>query len=984
MLQKQSIPINFQGGMNTKTDTKQLDLGNMYKIVNGVYTSPKKVDKRGGYNALSKYTTDGVEVEDLASLAIFNAELVGFSDTSLYSYSDNISKWVDRGNISNLKVSSIPVMRNAYGVSSTQSASINNIGAFSWVDSRGGCRFSIVDLDSNTFFQSDISLTSTGSNPKIVINQNQFYLFYREVGVLKYRKVNSAAPTSIGTAVSLKTNLNTTNPTYVLKNVNDRIYLAYHSTEASPLQILYLNSSDATSSVVEINDTATSCMEITNDSSDRIWITYHNGTSVFALCLSYTLTATLLTVTTIETLGSVVNISLIETAANTMTILYTVLDAAPSKYLIKKNTITLAGVVGTATVFLRSVSQASRLFANNGVQYSLVVHDSSLQPTYFLVNLAGIVQARFSPGVGGVVPPQDSLSEVYNVVNDKYLLPSQIKSIVEGPSSTSISTTYGMNRSIIDFVPTINYQDSTIGENLYVTGGVLKNYDGAVVVEDNFFLFPEGLVAGANAASGGSMSNGTYQYIAIYSWFDNRGQLHRSETSIPLSKTTSAGGTSQTQIITIPTLRLTQKANVFVELYRTETLGSIFYSVTSLTSPVFNDTTLDVISITDTLSDASLISREQLYTTGGILDNSAAPNASIIANWKNRLVLAGLEDDQQIAYSKIFSPGSPAQFSDALKVNISNQGGPVTALGVLDDKLILFKESLMFALAGNGPNNAGEQSDFTQPELISSDVGCSDPSSVVVVPDGIMFKSSKGIYLLDRGMNVSYIGAEVEEYNASQVTSATLVPNNNQVRFLTDDNYCLVYDTFFKKWSVFDNHGGKDAEVLNGSYMYLRSNENLVYKQDSSYLDNGQSISLQIDMGWLSFAGIQGFQRVYKLLALGEYFSPHKLIIDVAYNYQNLFIESKTVDSSDFINAETYGDGSPYGSDTYYGGDSGLNAYQFRLNMRTQKAQSIRIRIREVQNDVTGRGLSLSNLNFEVGLKAGTGKIKQSQTFGTT
>ena len=81
MLQKQSIPINFQGGMNTKTDTKQLDLGNMYKIINGVYTSPKKVDKRGGYNALSKYTTDGVEVEDLASLAIFNAELVGFSDT---------------------------------------------------------------------------------------------------------------------------------------------------------------------------------------------------------------------------------------------------------------------------------------------------------------------------------------------------------------------------------------------------------------------------------------------------------------------------------------------------------------------------------------------------------------------------------------------------------------------------------------------------------------------------------------------------------------------------------------------------------------------------------------------------------------------------------------------------------------------------------------------------------------------------------------
>jgi hypothetical protein len=246
-----------------------------------------------------------------------------------------------------------------------------------------------------------------------------------------------------------------------------------------------------------------------------------------------------------------------------------------------------------------------------------------------------------------------------------------------------------------------------------------------------------------------------------------------------------------------------------------------------------------------------------------------------------------------------------------------------------------------------------------------------------------MFKSSKGIYLLNRGVNVSYIGAEVEAYNQYQINAATLVPDRNQVRFLTNDKHCLVYDTYFKKWSVFDNHSGKDAEIISGSYVYLRKDEDLVFKESNEYLDNGDAISLQIDTGWLSFAGVQGFQRVYKMLALGEFFSKHLLRIEAAFDYSNVYTESKSIDSEDFINSKTYGDSSTYGSDTYYGGDSGLNAYQFRVDMKTQKAQSIRIRIKELQNDTYGKGLSLSNLNFEVGLKSGTAKIKQSQGFGT-
>jgi len=986
MLQKQSLPINFESGMDTKTDTKQLDLGKMYQIINGTYSSPRKITKRNGYNALEKYNTSGDEVESLQSLAVFNNELVGFSDTTLYSYSENIEKWVDRGDISNLNVTSVPVMRNAYNATKIHSSCVNNIAAFVWKDSRGGCRFSIVDTTSNTFFQSDIELSASAEDPQVVVNQSQFYLFYRETGVLKYKKVNSANPTVLGSAVTVKSDLDSTNPRYDTKNINDRIYVAYNSTAGNELQVFYINSSDALSSATGVNVQPTECITITNDSQDRIWIAYHNATSVFAICLSYTLSATLLSATVIETIANVVNVSLIETATTTMTAVYTISDSTASEYLTRKNTITLAGTAGTAAVFLRSVSQASKLFEYNDIQYTLLVHDSTLQQTYFLADLAGIIQARFSPGIGGNVLGKSQLMEPCVLSTGEFLFSTQIKSIIfqsEDSSGSIASSTFGISRNTINFEPTLNYQDSGLGQNLYITGGVLKNYDGSTVTEDNFFLFPEGLTAGTNSASGGSMSDGVYQYVAVYSWFDNRGQLHRSATSIPLSVTTSAGGSSQTQQVIIPTLRLTQKSNVMIELYRTENAGTTFYLLQSYSSPTFNDKTVDTVTYTDGATDASLLDNPTLYTTGGVLDNDPAPNASIIVNWKNRLVLAGLEDQEQIAYSKIYSPGTPAQFSDFLRVNISNQGGPVTALGVLDDKLIIFKKSLIFLFTGNGPNNTGEQSDFGEPEIISSDAGCEDPASVVITPVGIMFKSSKGIYLLNRGLNVQYIGAPVEAYNQYQITAATNVPDNNQVRFLTDDSYCLVYDTFFEKWSIFDNHGGKDGEILNSSYVYLRNNENLVYKQDSSFLDNGEPISLQIDTGWLSFAGVQGFQRVYKLLGLGEFFSSHNLTIKTAFNYQNLFTESKTIASDDFINSSTYGDSATYGSDEYYGGDSGLNAYQFRLDIKSQKSQSIRITIKESQNDTYGRGLSLSNLNFEIGLKSGTGKINQSQGFGT-
>ena len=155
-----------------------------------------------------------------------------------------------------------------------------------------------------------------------------------------------------------------------------------------------------------------------------------------------------------------------------------------------------------------------------------------------------------------------------------------------------------------------------------------------------------------------------------------------------------------------------------------------------------------------------------------------------------------------LMYSKMVYPGQPVEFNDALRMPIDPVGGKITALASMDEKLIVFEEDATFFIAGTGPNNLGQQNDFTTPERISTDVGCVDPKSVVLTPDGLMFKSRKGIYLLSRQLSVSYIGAAVEAYNGLNFTSAKVVGELNQVRFTTSDGDCLVYNYVYKFWAT--------------------------------------------------------------------------------------------------------------------------------------------------------------------------------------
>lgn len=420
--------------------------------------------------------------------------------------------------------------------------------------------------------------------------------------------------------------------------------------------------------------------------------------------------------------------------------------------------------------------------------------------------------------------------------------------------------------------------------------------------------------------------------------------------------------TLYSSLVGIPTLRLTDKiataSKVILSVYRTEANQSTFYRCTSLITPIFNDVTVDYIWFTDTVADWVLIGNDQLYTTGGEVENIAAPATSIMTSFKNRLIAVPQENKFQFWYSKQVIPGSPVEFSDVFVQNVDQRGGEITALGVMDDKLIIFKQNSIYYIVGDGPTPAGTFNDFSLPILITSDAGCSNKKSIVVMPEGLMFKSSKGIYLLSRALELKYIGADVEAYNAFDVTSAQLIPTVYEVRFTLTNGVCLVHDYYVDQWSVYTNIAAVDATIFQNKYTYLKANGVILQETPGSYTDNGSFIQLLLTTSWNSFAGLQGYERFYDMLILGDYKSPHTLNIDFSYNFDNSTVQNTQI---------------PVLTDP--------GVYQYRVFPVTQKCEAFKLSIYDTQDASFGEGFDISAIIMRIGIKQGTQKMPATSAF---
>jgi hypothetical protein len=486
-----------------------------------------------------------------------------------------------------------------------------------------------------------------------------------------------------------------------------------------------------------------------------------------------------------------------------------------------------------------------------------------------------------------------------------------------------------------------------------------------------------------------------YYYQVTYEWTDNQGLAYRSTPSIPIAVTTTMSAKRGIISINVPTLRLTAKtANpVKIVVYRWSVENQTYYQATSILYPVLNSTTTDYVTWVDTQTDAEIVGSNILYTTGGTAPDFNAPATNLMTEFDNRLWTIDAENPNTARPSKTLIPNAPVEMSPGFSIYVSpttgttKSLGPITAHFPLDDKLIFFFRDGMCYINGTGPDNLGTTAagsplgNYSQPTYISSTVGCTNPNSIVLTPDGLMFQSDKGIWLLDHDLGTDYIGAAVEDFNQFAVTSAQAIPSTNYVLFTLDGTaQFLMFDYYYKQWGTFEGVNGAASCIYRNLHTVLDVYGNVSQQTPSAYLDGGTPVLMSFVLGWINLATLQGYQRIYDFYFLMKYLSPHFINCQIAYDYNYSALDSVLLKPQNFSPPTP----SPFGVPTPVGSPGQLE--QWRVHAKRQLCQSFQLSVQEIWDPtlspIPGAGFTMSGLTARVGLKSATRPIPGSQSGG--
>lgn len=522
-------------------------------------------------------------------------------------------------------------------------------------------------------------------------------------------------------------------------------------------------------------------------------------------------------------------------------------------------------------------------------------------------------------------------------------------------------------------IKTNNFNNSSPKEILdqsVVFNSGSTGFDGNNYSELGFISFPFGNNITSSGSSG--VPAGTYQYALVYKYTDLSGNVYQSAPFISLTDLKITIATAKAIQFTVYSYCPSKKiSGVTVEVYRNSLTDVIFKKVGSLLVDTSNAATS---LFSDSVTDNS--QNETLYTTGGVLENDPSPVANIFWTHQDRVFCVNEENPTQVYFSKTSVPGEGIHFSSFLYISADESPNGiyqrVTGGASLDDKLIIFKNESIYASFGDGSNNLGVGA-FSKPRLIVPDIGCRDARSILNTSDGVMFMSNKGMYLLTRSLELVYIGADVEQFKAEEITSAVLLASVNQARFTTRSGVCLAYSYYYKQWSWFTNYESQHAIISNGSFLHLKST-GFVRKENSGFLDISTPIIQRIAIAWLKASGIQNFQRIKRISFVGNYKSTHNVSVKLSYDYENYVWDNVTVTplSSGYNTIVK-----PSLNAIYNGANTGT--YEYKVQVSRQKCESFKVEISDF--NTTGESFSLAGMSLTVGVKKGLNKLSSNKQF---
>lgn len=1019
---KQNLNIPFMG-LDQKSDPFKVAPGKFLALDNAI---PMKgsgagilLQKRNGYAALPSLPDD-----TSTYVTTFNGNLTALSK-SIQAFSEPSAQWINKGNFQPLQLSTLPLVRNSNNQSQADSiVSSTGLICIAYTETPpSGTTYNYTVLDSITgqvIVKPHAIMPTSGSvngSPRVFILSNYFVIVYStSTNHLQYIAINIGNPNAtVAAAIDITTSYTSVSSVAFDGFVaNGTLYLAWNGNDGGgAIRMTYISpnfvqGTSITGNVVASGKSCTVisvCADLT-PSTPVIWVSFYttSGTAGYSLAVN-PLLASVLTATSIITSGTVTNIT--SSAQNGSITVFAefsasfAFDSTIPDHTISSIVVGQGGSTGPLSTVAYTVGLASKSFLLNGVIYFLSAYQTPYQPSYFLFDSLGnlIGKLAYSNGAGYLTTGLPFVTVNGSNASIPYLIKDLITSVNKDtnvPTGTQVAGIYaqiGINLAQFNFT-SMNLGTAEIGANLNLSGALLWAYDGSNLVEQNFNVWPEltlnadGTYHGlSTSTSGGHLSDQIYYYVATYEWVDNQGNLFRSAPSVPVTITTSGGGTS-TNTIKIPCLSLTYKPNVKICVYRWSIAQQAYYQVTSISAPTLNVFSAQFVTVTDTFADATILGNALLYTSGGVVENIAPPATTALALFKSRLFLVDAEDRNLLWYSKQVIEATPVEMSDLFTLYVapttSAQGntGPITALSAMDDKLIIFKKNAIYYLTGSGPDNTGSNNDFSDPIFITSTVGCSTPSSIVFMPEGLMFQSDKGIWLLDRDLSTSYIGAPVEAYNSTTVETALNIPETNQVRFTLLSGITLMYDYYFGQWGTFSGIPALSSTLYQNLHTFINSFGQVFQESAGFYLDGSNPVNMSFTTSWFNLAGLQGFQRAYFFYLLGTYLSPHFMNIQIAYDYNPSPIQNNLIAPTNF--SPNYGLDPTYGSTPVFGGYPSRE--QWRVFLEQQKCQAFQISLQEIYDPSkgvpAGAGFTLSGIDLTVGAKGTYPRLSAAQAVG--
>lgn len=1009
MIVKQNQHLNFAQGLDTKTDEKQVQFGKFLKMENSIFQKGGLFQKRNGYGQLTALTSGSP-----TDVTTFNGDLTAIG-TTIQAYSLSSAQWITKGSYQPITLNTQPIIRNNTNQSQADSAVANGLVITVYTDQNPAnlatniYKYVVTDQLTGQNIVAPTQITAADpvfGAPKVyVLNHYFIILFSSSTSHIQYIAVTIANP-SLATAPADISSSYTPATTGAFDAVpfNNALYIAWNGASASGVKMAALSYTLVVSSTVNPDPThPETIMSVTADPvNNLIWATYFDAGTVYTLAVTLSLITFL--PPTLVVAAAVLNIA--STAnAGILAAIYEVsnnysYDASIPTHFISRKTVTQSGVVGAAAVVSRSVGLASRSFFLNNNVYFLAAFQSPYQPSYFLMDILGhvVMKLAYSNGGGYLTHGLPNVNLSGDTVYFPYLFKDSIAAVNKDtnvPAGTQVAGVYsqlGINLASVEFAERI--VSSEIGNNLNLTGGFLWGYDGYALTEQDFFVWPDSVEV-TTSATGGLIPDGTYFYQAVYEWTDNQGNAFRSAPSIPVSIVASGGGTTA-NTVNVPTLRLTYKLSnpVKLVLYRWGIAQQIYYQVTSITAPILNDPTIDSIAIVDTQSNAAILGNNIIYTNGGVVEDLNGPATNITTLFDDRLWLVDAEDQNLLWYSKQVIEATPVEMSDLFTVYVAPtigsqlSTGPMTALSAMDDKLIIFKRNAIYYINGSGPDNTGANSQYSQPIYITATVGCHNPQSVILIPSGIMFQSDKGIWLLGRDLSTSYIGAPVERFNGATVQSSVSIPGTNQVRFTLDSGITLMYDYYYGQWGTFTGVPAISSTLYQDLHTFINVRGEVYQESPGLFLDGSNPVLMSFTTSWLNLSGIQGYQRAFFFYLLGQYLTPHKLMCEIAYDYNPAPSQGTLITPDNFAatygGPESNGQETVYGQDTPYGGPGDVE--NWRIFLDTQRCTAFQISVHEVYdptfNVPAGAGLTLTGINLVYGTKKGWIPISAANSAG--